>query len=627
MWSDKETDLDFLGYAIHASMIKSVIREPKNLPVTIGLYGDWGSGKSSVLKILKKDIETDADLKGNTIVIEFDGWAFESFDDAKVALINGIVTKLNDAIGVGEQAKKEVFDIFSKLKKSICSMRSLIWGIKNVSPHIGLAFATHGATIIPSIIKLIDENKEQAKESLEKLLLDSNQEEAYEAVHQFRNDFEKMVKATGKDRIVVLIDDLDRCLPRHIIENLEAIKLFLDVPKVAFVIAADETIVSSAIRSELPQIYDTEISENEDKKDKKATNRLSGAEKVGRYYMEKFIQIPYTLPKLGNSEVTSYITLLFCHSLLPEESFNIVFDCYKKFCKTQKYETFDSSAIPQLEENVYSELIKTTAFVTEFAPIISTALRRNPRLIKRFLNAFELRVRLLEQIDISDAETKYALLKLMLIELNNEGLFNTLHSYAMRSNGCSEELLSLEQYAIDNSGTLPDEKWNDADILSVIKHEPKFSTVNLREIFWVSRDKLINGMNSENLIPKWIKEVVRKIVNDDNITSVMIMSQWNSIQSKMDENGIKDMIAELERELLLHPDNHSCHVAYITLSMVENRVYISYLKMLKRIDFQKLTLFSLRNDYANLLKDKQNDSEFLKILKSNSKLYRAINKC
>ena len=90
MWSDIETDKDLLGFSVHANLIKDVVTNVKNLPITIGLYGDWGSGKSSVLKILEKQLNEDKD----TIVIYFDGWAFESFDDAKLALIHGIVDEL-----------------------------------------------------------------------------------------------------------------------------------------------------------------------------------------------------------------------------------------------------------------------------------------------------------------------------------------------------------------------------------------------------------------------------------------------------------------------------------------------------------------------------------------------------
>lgn len=90
MWSDIETSKDLLGYSIHASLLKDVITNPKNLPITVGLYGDWGSGKSSILKILQEQLEKDDD----TVVVYFDGWSFENFDDAKMALIQGIVDAL-----------------------------------------------------------------------------------------------------------------------------------------------------------------------------------------------------------------------------------------------------------------------------------------------------------------------------------------------------------------------------------------------------------------------------------------------------------------------------------------------------------------------------------------------------
>lgn len=57
MWSDIETTTDLLGYTVHANLLKQVIMSEQNLPVTIGLYGDWGSGKSSILKIPKSEFK------------------------------------------------------------------------------------------------------------------------------------------------------------------------------------------------------------------------------------------------------------------------------------------------------------------------------------------------------------------------------------------------------------------------------------------------------------------------------------------------------------------------------------------------------------------------------------------
>ena len=91
---------------------------------------------------------------------------------------------------------------------------------------------------------------EKAEQFLKDAINADNDDKKYEVVREFRADFENLIEKSKQGRVVVLIDDLDRCLPRHIIENLEAIKLFLNVPKTAFVIAADRFIVSNAIKSE-----------------------------------------------------------------------------------------------------------------------------------------------------------------------------------------------------------------------------------------------------------------------------------------------------------------------------------------------------------------------------------------
>lgn len=154
MWSDIETSKDLLGYSIHASLLKDVITNPKNLPITVGLYGDWGSGKSSILKILQEQLEKDDD----TVVVYFDGWSFENFDDAKMALIQGIVDALesnekffakvkDDAKG----AMDAVTEAFVKLKKSINWMRMLKFTTKAALP-VASAVISGGASIIPTLI-------------------------------------------------------------------------------------------------------------------------------------------------------------------------------------------------------------------------------------------------------------------------------------------------------------------------------------------------------------------------------------------------------------------------------------------------------------------------------------------
>ena len=95
MWADNETSEDLLGFKVHADLLVDVINDDKVLPVTIGVFGDWGSGKSSILKIVEQELTGDEEdgFKDGTLVLYFNGWVFEGYDDAKAALLESIIEK------------------------------------------------------------------------------------------------------------------------------------------------------------------------------------------------------------------------------------------------------------------------------------------------------------------------------------------------------------------------------------------------------------------------------------------------------------------------------------------------------------------------------------------------------
>ena len=416
MWSDKETTQDLLGYTVHASLLKNVVTNEKNLPITVGLYGDWGSGKSSILKILEEQLNKEDDA----VVVYFDGWSFESFDDAKMALIQGIVDALENEkrffAKVGDEVTEDYKALkaaFKKLKKSINWMRVLKVSVKTVIPVVSAAATGGTSLIIPLLLEAFKDHKgdladlltgDKAEQFLKDAVNAEDEEKKYEAVREFRKDFEDLITKSKQGKIVVLIDDLDRCLPRHIIENLEAIKLFLDVPKTAFVIAADSFIVSNAIKSEYKDIIAAAGDEGRS---------------IGDAYMEKFIQLPYKIPALSPKEVETYVTLLFCQSFLEKKAFKKVQEDFARFTIENKFDIYGWENIRKALKNdtIPNNLGETIGFVAHFSKIIGNALKWNPRLIKRFLNAYEIRSSLLAQSEITDSKSRFALLKLMLIEL------------------------------------------------------------------------------------------------------------------------------------------------------------------------------------------------------------------
>lgn len=105
MWSDNETDQDLLGFSIHADLLRSIITKPDMLPVTVGLFGDWGGGKSSILKILQRDLAQEEEFAA----IYFNSWVFEGYEDAKAAILTSLLHALQEHRDlknvIGDEAK------------------------------------------------------------------------------------------------------------------------------------------------------------------------------------------------------------------------------------------------------------------------------------------------------------------------------------------------------------------------------------------------------------------------------------------------------------------------------------------------------------------------------------------
>ncbi|MCZ7537268.1 MAG: KAP family NTPase [Acidimicrobiia bacterium] len=108
--------------------------------------------------------------------------------------------------------------------------------------------------------------------------------------------------------MVVLVDDLDRCLPDTVVETLETIRLFLAVPTMAFVIAADEDRVAEAIRQRYPG------GANDD------------PEEPAKLYLHKIVQTTIPLPSLSRFDTEAYLLLLQLANRLDEEQLSVFVD-------------------------------------------------------------------------------------------------------------------------------------------------------------------------------------------------------------------------------------------------------------------------------------------------------------
>ena len=230
---------DLLGIGKYVNGLQKFIRHCPT-PMSIAVQGDWGTGKTSTIKMVQEQLEKDKDTN-NIRCIFFNTWQYSQFnmeDSLYISLVHNLV---NEIARNSEEAKK-----FYKTIKELGK-----WALLNYASRIsGMNFS----------------------ELCEVMYKDKNEPMAN--ISNLENEFRNLVKNTGK-RLVIFVDDLDRLNPEVAVELLEVIKLFMSVENCIFVLAIDYDVVVSGVR-------------------KKYGENLS--DEKCRSFFDKIIQLPFTMP-------------------------------------------------------------------------------------------------------------------------------------------------------------------------------------------------------------------------------------------------------------------------------------------------------------------------------------------
>jgi len=546
MWADNETETDLLGFTIHKDLIRQLVTNEHLLPLTVGVFGDWGCGKSSILRMLRRDLE-DEKTYPNTACLYFSGWTFEGYDDAKAALISAVLLALGEHKRFGPKVRGRVV----RLLKHVDLMRVVPAILKGGSPFAGAAVgaaATHlgidphaALAAIPAAAALgtmigsesahgtgsgdgsaqpseaggdSSGDGDAARVDWSALLAKDQTSPSVLDIRTFRRDFEELLAETDLHSLVVLVDDLDRCEPSRLIENLEAIRLFLAVPKTAFVIAADERIVRHAVsvRYAAPRLRDERSAQQE-------------PYDLVTDYIEKLIQIPYHLPRLSPSEIETYMTLLFCQlHLTGDDQFDKVRNHCELARKRNLYVTYGAGSVREaLDGQLPAELEQRLQWTSAIAPAFTEGLKGNPRQAKRFLNALMLRKQLAEVASLPIRDD--VLVKLMLLEYTRRVLFDELYIWQATQEGRPVKLKELEEWveqhrsATDASlpppTSVPDgvsPQWAERVGQDWLQLPPILRDVDLRDYFWVARDKLQTVVSGLAMVSPLVRRLFEGLV-------------------------------------------------------------------------------------------------------------------
>ncbi|PYE30649.1 putative KAP-like P-loop ATPase [Rhizobium sp. PP-WC-1G-195] len=435
--TDNETKVDLLNNEAIATTIIQLLRDRPDQPVTIGVHGDWGAGKSSVLEMIEAGFEKESKV----LCLKFNGWRFQGFEDAKIALIEGIVTGLIEKRPALTRAGETVKDVFRRIdwlkvaKKAGGLAFTAFTGIPTPDQIGAIVGTLEGFLSDPAKLATKD-NVQSAIDGVKGLLKEGEGESANvpEEINAFRKAFDELLEKAGVEQLVVLIDDLDRCLPDTAIETLEAVRLFVFTSRTAFVVAADEAMIEYAVRKHFPDLPDT-----------------TGPQTYARNYLEKLIQVPFRIPALGDTETRIYVTLLLVGSELGDDdpAFNKLIGVARERLKRPWTSgALDSASVRTALGDKASRANNALALSDQIGPILASGTKGNPRQIKRFLNTLVLRQRTAEARGFGDDVKLPVLAKLMLAERFIPRLFDQIAAAAAAaSDGKCADLASLEAAA------------------------------------------------------------------------------------------------------------------------------------------------------------------------------------
>ena len=399
--NDLPTDTDLLDFTPYVQALADIIEDGgTSTPLTIGIFGDWGSGKTSLMRMIRKE------LPKSVRSTWFDAWKYDKQQDLWRVLLLQVLTTVEIVIkGDKTDGKPDQKDLQSLLdlktslyqdveREEIGKIEidggKLAGSLVQGAVRIGISFLP-GVSTLAKLVEELQSNADITEDAFDAIKRERTQIhiEQIKYLEEFQiklNDLIEKYFRSKNQRLVVFIDDLDRCLPEKAVEVLEAIKLFLDVPGCIFVLGLDKKVVARGI-----EIKYRELGLPMDRKGKQEFFI------EGDRYLEKIIQLPFKIPPIESEDMSDFVCGLIAN--WPHE------ECPKVFAK---------------------------------------GLGDNPRQVKRTVNVFLLLWRIVEkQTKIKDEIKPILLAKVIAIQ----HIYPELYEYLTRN---AHQLGTLEEYYRNN---------------------------------------------------------------------------------------------------------------------------------------------------------------------------------
>lgn len=319
-----------LGFDRTAQALAQLITESQPR-FAIGVFGDWGSGKTTLMEAIKRHLELDDSI----VIVTFNAWRFERELQLLVPLLDTVraaVVKWSSTRDIS--TREQVRRVAARISKVVRALAS------GLSGEVGLPGSVKISYDVGRAIEVLSDGLEQPQS-------------LYVAAFQELSEAFDQLLQIGASRVVVFVDDLDRCLPASALEVLESMKLFFDLQGFVFVVGLDKKVVQRAVRARFMDTLPPSglgVTESGEGQGSQVTNEL---ERLELDYIDKIFQVPYHVPPMLADDLRALLHSMFREARLGDDQ------------KTD----FNDRVRPYLY-------------------YVAVDRRVNPREVKRFLNAY-----------------------------------------------------------------------------------------------------------------------------------------------------------------------------------------------------------------------------------------------
>jgi formylglycine-generating enzyme required for sulfatase activity len=300
--NDQPTEKDALDFTPYVETLADII-QTGNTPLTIGVFGGWGSGKTSLMKMVKNQLPDDF------TVAWFDAWKYDKEETLWRAFLLSVLSAVRETARKQNQPLEALDYLETMLYRDIelekvggvtIDLAKLGGKVAQGVVQIGLAFIPGVSTLT----KLVEELQKSAAVNATDEVVDAIHRERTKIhieqvrfLEQFQDKFKSLIQQfIAPKRLVVFVDDLDRCLPEKAIEVLEAIKLFLDAENCVFVLGLDQEVIARGIEMKYKELGEKQEG------DQSRHFTIEGVR-----YLEKIIQLPFQIPPVEQSDMGDFV--------------------------------------------------------------------------------------------------------------------------------------------------------------------------------------------------------------------------------------------------------------------------------------------------------------------------------